>query len=61
MQDRAYAAGIDLRLTGAAHSGSGRGLIGMRERLAVYGGSLHAGDLPTAGYRVYAVIPLELP
>ncbi|HEV3359264.1 MAG TPA: histidine kinase [Pseudonocardiaceae bacterium] len=47
--------------TSAAHSGSGRGLIGMRERLAVYGGSLHAGDLPTAGYRVYAVIPLELP
>jgi signal transduction histidine kinase len=45
----------------AAAAGSGRGLIGMRERLAVYGGSLAAGNLPTAGYRVYAVIPLELP
>jgi signal transduction histidine kinase len=47
--------------TAVADSGSGRGLIGMRERLDVYGGSLQAGNLPTAGYRVYAVIPLELP
>ncbi len=47
--------------TTAARSGTGRGLIGMRERLAVYGGSLHTGKLPTAGYRVRAVIPLEVP
>ncbi|MEJ2856801.1 MULTISPECIES: sensor histidine kinase [unclassified Saccharothrix] len=43
--------------TGAA--GSGRGLIGLRERLSVYGGTLHTGPRPTGGYRVKALIPLE--
>lgn len=47
--------------TTPACRGTGRGLIGMRERLAVYGGSLQCGKLPTAGFRVCAVIPLELP
>ncbi len=47
--------------TTAAGGGTGRGLIGMRERLAMYGGSLQTGNLPTAGFRVCAVIPLELP
>lgn len=42
-----------------AGSGDGRGLIGLRERLAVYGGSLQAGRRPTGGYRVRAVIPVE--
>ena len=44
-----------------ARSGSGRGLIGLRERVTVYGGTLDAGRLPTGGYRVRAVIPLEEP
>jgi signal transduction histidine kinase len=44
--------------TTAAAAGSGRGLIGLRERLAVYGGTLHAGAHPTGGYRVHATIPL---
>ncbi|GIH20657.1 hypothetical protein Raf01_88290 [Rugosimonospora africana] len=39
-------------------AGNGRGLIGLRERLAVYGGTLAAGERPTGGYRVLAVIPI---
>jgi signal transduction histidine kinase len=45
--------------TAPAGSGDGRGLIGLRERLAVYGGTLQAGKRPTGGYRVRAVIPVE--
>lgn len=37
--------------------GNGRGLIGLRERLAVYGGELTAGATLTGGYRVKARIP----
>ncbi|MFD4031988.1 sensor histidine kinase [Streptomyces sp. NPDC058637] len=44
-----------------AAAGNGRGLIGLRERLAVYGGTLHAGRRLTGGYRVEALIPLEAP
>ncbi|MFE6973202.1 sensor histidine kinase [Streptomyces sp. NPDC057682] len=44
-----------------AAGGNGRGLIGLRERLAVYGGTLHAGPRTTAGFRVEALIPLDVP
>ncbi|HEY3869492.1 MAG TPA: histidine kinase [Actinocrinis sp.] len=44
-----------------AGPGNGRGLIGLRERLAMYGGTLQAGRRPTGGFRVRAVIPLEQP
>ncbi|WP_316519923.1 sensor histidine kinase [Kitasatospora brasiliensis] len=47
------------RPTGAAATGNGRGLIGLRERLAVYGGTLHTGPRPRGGYRVTALVPLE--
>jgi signal transduction histidine kinase len=44
----------------SAASGNRRGLIGLHERLAVYGGSLEAGRRPAGGFRVSAVIPLGL-
>ncbi|GIG88641.1 sensor histidine kinase [Plantactinospora endophytica] len=45
----------------SAASGAGHGLIGLRERLAVYGGTLEAGRRLSGGYRVTARIPLEAP
>jgi len=38
--------------------GGGNGLIGMRERVAAYGGSLQARALPSGGFHVTARIPL---
>ena len=37
---------------------AGRGLIGMRERVAVYGGELTAGPGPNGGFRVVARFPV---
>ncbi|MGW2475806.1 sensor histidine kinase [Streptomyces sp. NPDC001665] len=40
-------------------AGTGHGLVGMRERVRLTGGSLDAGPLPDGGFRVVARLPLS--
>lgn len=53
---------IEVKDTGGARDalpvdGNGRGLIGLRERLAVYDGELTAGPTLTGGFRIKARVP----
>jgi len=43
----------------AARNGSGHGIIGMRERVAVFGGQFAAGPGPDGGFRVRARFPIR--
>ncbi|MFI6681728.1 sensor histidine kinase [Kribbella sp. NPDC050470] len=43
----------------AGQPGSGQGLVGMRERVALLDGSVSNGPTPEGGYLVEAVIPVE--
>jgi len=38
--------------------GDGHGIIGMRERAAIFGGTLEAGPLPGGGFQVTALLPV---
>jgi signal transduction histidine kinase len=44
--------------TGDGRARVGHGLIGMRERVAVFGGDLETGPCPDGGFRVAARLPL---
>jgi signal transduction histidine kinase len=55
---------LDIRDDGAGDGGdpassSGHGLIGMRERVALFGGKVHAGRNRAGGFSVHARLPLE--
>jgi len=45
--------------TADSANGTGRGLLGMHERVAMYGGNLEAGPRPEGGFAVRARLPLE--
>jgi signal transduction histidine kinase len=49
---------VDEGMIATAADGIGRGLVGMEERVALFGGTLDAGKRPERGYAVRAHLPL---
>ena len=51
--------GADEPYTREHQDGSGHGLVGMRERVRIFGGSLDVGTQPDGSFRVRATLPLD--